>query len=44
VQPPVARFVLLIDQLEELFAAEVSAEKRDKFLETLAVLSRKIRL
>ena len=40
-QPPVARFVLLIDQLEELFAAEVSAEKRDKFLETLAVLSRK---
>ena len=40
-QPPVARFVLLIDQLEELFATEVSAAKRDKFLETLALLSRK---
>ena len=36
-QPPVVRFVLLIDQLEELFAAEVPAEKREQFLETLAI-------
>ena len=39
-QPPVARFVLLIDQLEELFATEVSAEKRDIFLKALAALAR----
>ena len=40
-RPPVARLVLLIDQLEELFTEGVSTEKRDAFLEMLAALSRR---
>jgi WD40 repeat protein len=39
-RPPIARLVLLIDQLEELFTGGISAEKRDAFLEMLATLSR----
>ncbi|HEY5704728.1 MAG TPA: hypothetical protein VIS96_04060 [Terrimicrobiaceae bacterium] len=39
--PPAARILLLIDQLEELFASGATAEKRDAFLEMLAVLSRR---
>lgn len=40
-QPPVARLVLLVDQLEEVFTEKISLEKRHGFLETLAKLSRR---
>jgi Novel STAND NTPase 1 len=40
-RPPSTKLVLLIDQLEELFTAGISAEKRDAFLELLAALSRR---
>jgi WD40 repeat protein len=40
-RPPAARFVLLVDQLEELFTEVISPEKRQAFLETLAILSRR---